>query len=199
MTLVDLIVLGVMFLSGLIAFMRGFVREILTIGAWVGAVVIAIICLPMVRPLLNPHMPSPEWTDPAGYIILFLVSLIVLSLIAKTIAGAVRASPVGGIDRSLGLVFGLARGAALAIAAYIVACMAIPPEHWPSPVLESRSLPYIYTGAAWVARQIPLEYQPAVPPPPPPPSQRTALDGILKVSPVGRAIDPPFGRNPPHG
>ena len=77
-------------------------------------------------------MPSPEWTDPAGYIILFLIALIVFSLIAKTIGGAVRSSPISGIDRTLGLVFGLARGAVLAIIVYIVACMAIPPERWPA-------------------------------------------------------------------
>jgi membrane protein required for colicin V production len=198
MTSVDLVVLGVMFLSGMIAFMRGFVREVLSIAAWVGAVVVSMTCLSVVRPWLSPYM-SPEWTDPAGYIILFLVSLIVFSLIAKTIAGAVRSSAIGGIDRSLGLVFGLARGAALAIAAYIVACMAIPPERWPQPVLESRSLPYIYTGAAWVAHQIPLEYQPAVPPPPSHPMRQTGLGGILQVTPAGRAIDPPLRGNPPHG
>lgn len=205
MTSVDLIVLGVMFLSGMIAFMRGFVREVLSIGAWVGAAVVSLTCLPLLRPLIEPYV-SPEWTDPVGYVGLFLVSLILLSLIAKSIAHAVRSSSIGGIDRSLGLVFGLARGAALVIAAYIVACMAIPPEHWPPQVLESRSLPYIYTGAAWVARQLPLEYQPVVPPPPPPPpsTRQTTGDSILKVSPVGRAIDPPLPPrlsqgNPPHG
>jgi len=124
---------------------------------------------------------------------LFLVSLIVLSLIAKTIGGAVRSSALGGVDRTLGLVFGLARGAALAVIVYIGASMAIPIDHWPAPVLESRSLPYIYSGAAWVTRLIPPEYQPTVPPPPPP-SRQTALEGILKVSPSGRASDPPIRR-----
>ena len=90
MTSVDLAVLAVMFVSGLLAFSRGLVREVLSIGAWVGAAVIAITFLPAIRPLAGPYMPSPEWTDPAGYIVLFLVSLIVLSLIAKTIGGAVR-------------------------------------------------------------------------------------------------------------
>jgi membrane protein required for colicin V production len=199
MTSVDLVVLGVMFLSGMIAFMRGFVREVLSIGAWVGAAAVSLTCLSLVRPLIEPYVPSPEWTDPVGYVALFLVALILFSLVAKSIAHAVRSSSIGGIDRSLGLVFGLARGAALAIVAYIVACMAIPPEHWPQQVLESRSLSYIYTGAAWVARQLPLEYQPTVPPPPPPATRQTAGDAILKVSPVGRAIDPPLPRNPPHG
>ena len=194
MTSVDLTVLGVMILSGLLAFSRGLVREVLSIGAWLGAAVVAMTFLPAIRPLLAPYVPSPEWTDPAGYIILFVVSLIVLSLIAKTIGGAVRSSAIGGIDRTLGLVFGIVRGAALAIAVYIVACMAIPPDRWPEPVLESRSLHYIYTGAVWVARQIPQEYRPEVPPPPPPPSRQTAMDGILRASPTGRAIDPPLRR-----
>jgi membrane protein required for colicin V production len=196
MTSVDLVVLGVMFLSGLIAFMRGFVREVLSVVAWIGAIVAAMTFVPTVRPLLNPYMPSPEWTDPAGFILLFLVSLIVLSLIAKTISNAVKSSAIGGIDRTLGLVFGLARGAALAIAVYIFTCMAIPPEHWPAPVLESRTLPYIYTGAAWVARNMPPEYQPQVPPPPPPPpnGRQAALDGLSTLSLVGRAIDPPLRR-----
>ena len=194
MTTVDLVVLGVMFLSGLLAFSRGLVREALSIGAWLGAAVVALTFLPNVRPWLEHYMPSPEWTDnerdPAGYILLFLVSLIVFSLIAKTIGGAVRSSAIGGIDRTLGLVFGIARGAALAVAAYIVASMVTPPDHWPEPVLESHALPYIYTGAVWAARQIPQEYRPSVPPPPP--ARQTALDGILNTSPSGRAIDPPL-------
>lgn len=196
MTSVDLAVLALMFLSGLLAFSRGLVREVLSIGAWLGAAVIAMSFLPALRPFLEPYMPSPEWTDPAGYIILFVVSLIVLSLIAKTIGGAVRSSAIGGIDRTLGLVFGLARGAALAVVAYIIACMVIPPDRWPEPVLESRSLPYIYTGAEWVARQIPQEYRPAISAPPP--SRQAELNGILNVSPVGRAIGPPNRGNPQH-
>ena len=192
MTSVDLVLLGVMVLSALIAFVRGLVREVLSIAAWLGAAAVSLTFLPTIRPLISPYMPSSEWTDPAGYIILFLISLIVFSLIAKTIGGAVRSSAISGIDRTLGLVFGLARGAVLAVIVYIIACMAIPPDHWPPSVLESRSLPYIYTGAAWIARQIPPEYQPAVPPPPPP--RQTALNGLLNTSPTGRAIDPPLRR-----
>jgi membrane protein required for colicin V production len=141
---------------------------------------------------LEPHMPSPEWTDPAGYIILFLISLIILSVVAKAIGGAVRSSVISGIDRSLGLLFGLARGAVLAVAAYILACLAIPPDRWPQPVLESRSLPYIYNGAEWTARHIPQEYRPTVLPPPP--TRQAALDGLLRASPIGRASDRPLSR-----
>lgn len=192
MTSVDLAVLGVMILSALLAFSRGLIREVLSIGAWLGAGIIAVAGLPYIRPLLEPHVPSPEWTDPAGYLILFLVSLIILSVIAKAIGGAVRSSVISGVDRSLGLLFGLARGAVLAFAVYIVACLAVPPDRWPEPVLESRSLPYIYSGAEWIVRQIPQEYRPPLLPPPP--SRQTALGGLLKASPTGRAIDPPLSK-----
>jgi membrane protein required for colicin V production len=192
MTSVDLALLGVMILSGLLALSRGLVREILSIGAWLGAAATAMAVLPRIRPLVAPYVPSPEWTDPVGYIVIFLVSLITLSVIAKAIGGAVRSSVISGIDRTLGLLFGLARGAALAVAVYIVAGLAIPPDRWPQPVLESRSLPYIYSGAEWAARQIPQEYRPQVLPPPP--SRQTALGGLLKASPTGRASDPPLSK-----
>jgi membrane protein required for colicin V production len=192
MTSVDLMVLGVMAVSGLLAFSRGLVREVLSIGAWIGAAVVSMEFLPALRPLVKPYMPSPEWTDPAGYILLFLVSLIVLTLVAKTIGGMVRSSAIGGIDRTLGLLFGLARGAVIAIILYIVAGMAIPVDHWPEPVLDARSLPYIYSGAAWAVRQIPPEYQPPVPPPPA--TRQTVLEPILSTTPSGRAIDPPLRR-----
>jgi membrane protein required for colicin V production len=192
MTSVDLILLGVMFLSALIGFVRGLVREVLSIAAWVGAAAVAITCVPFARPLVSGLVPSPEWVDPSAYILLFVVSLIVFSLIAKVIGGAVRSSAVGGVDRSLGLLFGLARGAALAIAAYIVAGMAVPVDRWPEQVLESRALPYIYTGAAWVAQRFPPEYTPPVYKPPP--SRQTASEGLLNASPTGRAIDPPLRR-----
>jgi membrane protein required for colicin V production len=187
MTSADVVVLAVMILSGLVAFMRGLVREVLSIVAWLGAALVAWKFKPVLVPYLG-WMPQ-EWTDPAAYIVIFLVSLIVFSIVASTISGAVRSSAVGGIDRTLGLAFGLARGVVLAIVAYIVGGLAIPPERWPEQVLDARSLPLIYQGAEWLARQVPEEYRPKVETPPAP--RQPALNSLLSASPTGRAIDPP--------
>ena len=192
MTSVDLAVLGVMFLSGLVALMRGLVREVLSVAAWLGAAAVATTFMPLARPMVSQWVPSPEWTDPAGYIILFLVSLILFTLIAKLIGGAVRSSAIGGVDRSLGFLFGLARGAAIAVAAYIIAGMAIPVDHWPAQVLEARSLPYVYDGAKLAVRLIPPEYQPPVQAPPP--ARQTGMGGVISATPAGRASDRPSPR-----
>ena len=116
MTWLDLAVLGVLAVSALLAFMRGLVREVLGVGAWAGAAAFAVWGLPTVRPLLTSRLPA-EWIDIAGAGGLFLVSLIVLLMVSHYVSRAVRASALGGVDRSLGLVFGLARGAALVVIA----------------------------------------------------------------------------------
>jgi hypothetical protein len=63
MTWVDLAVFGFLAISGLLAFMRGFVREVLGIGAWVGAVAAAILGLPTMRGFVRNWFSSPDWVD----------------------------------------------------------------------------------------------------------------------------------------
>jgi membrane protein required for colicin V production len=189
MTWVDLAVLGVMAISALLAFMRGLVREVLGIGAWVGAVAAAIEGLPYARTIVRNWMGTPEWVDPISFAAVFLVSLIVLSLIARAIGRTVRDSSLGGVDRTLGLVFGLARGAALVILAYIIGGMAVSVDHWPDPVLEARSLEPAFMGARWVVRQLPDDYRPRLYAPPP--GRQATAAALLQAAPQGRATGKP--------
>jgi len=132
MTWVDGIVIAVVALSALIAFSRGLVREVLGVGAWLGAVVFALAALPTVS-LLAAGYIQPQWL--AEIIAIggsFLLALIVLKLLIAWFTGMVRASMLGGLDRALGMVFGLARGAFLVVLAYIVGGLFLPSvERWP--------------------------------------------------------------------
>lgn len=186
MTWVDFAVLGVLAVSGLLAFLRGFVREILGIGAWVGAALAAAWGVQFTRVPLERWIDNPTWVEPVGLLGIFLVTLIVLLLIARLVGGMVRGSPLGGVDRTLGLLFGLARGAALVILAYILAGMAVPLTHWPNPVLEARTLTPAYEGARWAVERLPVRFRPPVPAPPAGP--RTSADALLRAAPQGRAI-----------
>jgi membrane protein required for colicin V production len=176
MTWVDLVVLGVLLASAALSFMRGLVREVLGIGAWVGAVVIAVKALPMSRDIAARWIDEPAWLDPIGFLGAFLVALIVLSIIARLI-----------IDRSLGVLFGLARGAVLVILAYILGGFAVAVEQWPDPVLKARSLEFAYQGADWLARQVPEEYRPQVRPPPG--GREATADMLMRATPQGRATE----------
>jgi membrane protein required for colicin V production len=190
MTWVDLAVFGFLLVSGLLAFARGFVREVLGIAAWVGSIAAALFALPEVRGVVRNWLSAPEWVDPVSFIVVFLVTLIVLILIARGIGGLVRRSALGGVDRTLGLVFGLARGAAVVIIAYIIGQMIFPIERWPDAVLEARTLTPAYEAARWVRIQLPEAYRPHVLDPPPAGRQATA-EALLRANPQGRAIGKP--------
>jgi len=190
MTWVDAVILAVIVISGLLAFLRGLVREVLGIGAWVGAAIIAVWATPFVRPRFQDWLRGhPGLAEPIAYLVLFLVSLAILLFISHRISRVVRGSALGGLDRTLGLVFGLARGAALIVLAYIIAgWLGGPMETWPHAILEARSLQPAYEGAAWVARRLPVAYRPRIDAPPS--RRQPTADALLRAIPQGQATGP---------
>lgn len=186
MTWVDLVILAVLAVSALLAFMRGLVREVLGLAAWVGAIFAGVWTLPRVRPQFQHWLGNSPWVDPAAFAAIFIVTLIVLLLISRWISAIVRGSPLGGVDRSLGLVFGLARGAALVILAYIAAGMVVQVDRWPDVVLKAESMWPAYQGARWVLERLPVDYRPRLYPPPP--GRETTAAALLQATPQGRAV-----------
>ena len=177
MTWVDLIVLAVLALSAGLAYLRGFVEEVLGVGAWVGATLAGLALLPMVRPLVTGVDP-PWLADALAVAGVFLAVLVVLKLAIGFVARRVQNSMLGSTDRALGMLFGLLRGAFLLVVAYILAGMVLPGvERWPAVVRDSRSLPLVAGGADWVVAKLPLRFQPSVllPPPRPGPSMEDLL------------------------
>ncbi len=187
MTWVDAVILAVIVISGLLAFMRGLVREVLGIGAWIGAAIIAVWATPAVRPQFRVWLSGhPDLAEPVAYAVLFLVTLIVLLFISHRISRVVRGSALGGLDRTLGLLFGLARGAALIILAYILAgWLGGPMDEWPRSVLDARALEPAYEGAVWAAGKLPPTYRPHVAAPPE--RRQPTADALMRAIPQGRA------------
>jgi len=120
MNSIDLIVIAVVGISTVIAFLRGFVREMLTIGSWLGAALVALYGFPMLQGKFEGWISSKLAADILCGLSLFLVSLVVLSILSHMIARLVRGSALTAVDRSLGLLFGLVRGAILVSLAYML-------------------------------------------------------------------------------
>jgi membrane protein required for colicin V production len=114
-------------------------------------------------------------------------------IIAGMIGRVVRRSSLGGVDRTLGLLFGLARGAAVVIVAYILAQMVFPIERWPDPVLHAQTLCPSYEAAAWARDQLPEAYRPHRLEAPPTCREATA-DALLHANPQGQATGKPADR-----
>lgn len=189
MNWVDAAVIAVIAVSALLAFMRGFVREALGIGAWVGAGVVALWGGPLLLPRVRGWIADPNIAFPAAYGAVFVGALIVFSVVAGMVGGLVRGSVLGGLDRTLGLVFGLVRGAVLVAAVYIGFGLVADPAAWPPPIRQARSLPLAYRGAVFLAGLLPDGYRPVVHPPPAEPEARA--EDLLQPQPQGRALARP--------
>jgi membrane protein required for colicin V production len=170
MTWVDAVVLGVLALSALFSMVRGFVREVLGVIAWIGALLACLRYYGLVQPYVASLLPKglQHFSVYGAMAVVFLVVLIVLSLISGLIGGLVRDSPLSSLDHSLGIVFGLARGAVIVFLAYIALGMAEPSSAWPTPVADARFLPLAYQGANWITGLLPQQYRPKVQPLPSP-------------------------------
>ncbi len=189
MNWVDFAVLAVVAVSALLAFLRGLVREVAGVGAWVGAALIAIWGGPFLMPRMRVWTANATFSDPLAYAAVFLVALILLSIVAAQLGALVRGSVLGSLDRTAGVAFGIARGFLLVIVAYIGAGLLVVPGRWPDPVLQARLLPFVYEGAVWVAAQIPPAYRPSVPPPPE--AAHTNPAAFLQLPAKGRATSRP--------
>ncbi len=126
-TLVDGAVALVIIVSAILAYARGFVREILAIAGWVAAAVAAFVFAPMAEPLVReiPYLgdilgDSCELSIIASFAAVFAVVLVVAALFTPLFSSFVRNSALGGIDQGLGFFFGVLRGLVLVAVALLV-------------------------------------------------------------------------------
>jgi membrane protein required for colicin V production len=157
LNVLDLIVLVVLLLSAVLAFFRGFVHETLGIAAWVGAGLAALYGLPIIQAEVRELIPVTWAADAAAAVAIFLVTLLVLSILTRGIARKVQDSSLGSVDRSLGVLFGLARGAFLVGLAYILLAWMIPPVDHPQWIQNARGLPLIQRTAGLIQDAVPEE------------------------------------------
>lgn len=153
----DLIVIGIVVLSGLLAFFRGFVREVLSVGAWVGAAFATLYGFKYVRPYARELIGVDMIADIVAGAGLFIVALVILSIVSSMLANTVKGSALNAVDRSLGFLFGLARGAVLVCLAYLVLDWAVAEPERPDWIRNAKTMPLIERGANTLMGLVPSE------------------------------------------
>ena len=151
----DLVVLTVIALSAIFAFARGFVRETLSIVAWVGAAAITYVGFSHVYAAVARFVATPLLADLIAGAGLFVISLIVLTILTSYVARFVQSSALSPIDRTLGLIFGVARGAVLVSLAYLVFDISLPLNDRPVWVNQAKSQPFLVQGADMLRNVLP--------------------------------------------
>jgi membrane protein required for colicin V production len=140
-TVLDVIVIVVVLISAVLAMVRGFVREVLSVASWVAAAAAAYFFYKPVIPLLEPYIASKTVQTIVAAGSIFFIALIVASYITMKISDFVIDSRIGAVDRAFGFIFGAVRGILLLVIALLFFNWLVPsPPAW---VSEARSKPML--------------------------------------------------------
>jgi len=161
-TIVDGVVVLVLLVSGVLAYSRGVTRELLAIAGWVIAAIASIYFAPAVEPLLKEIPTVGEFlissctiSKLAAVVVVFAIALIILSIFTPLFSSAVQESPLGPLDRGLGFIFGVARGALLVIVCYLLYQVLVPEAERLPMIEQARSVEMIADGAAVLEENVP--------------------------------------------
>jgi membrane protein required for colicin V production len=154
-TLLDIILLLVMLVSGLLAMIRGFMREILSIGAWGAAALVTLYSYPRVLPLAKQYFASDSVAAAVSAGGIFLGTLLIVSIITARISDMVLDSRVGALDRTLGFLFGLARGLVIVVVAFLFFAWLVPDRSQPEWVRSAKSKLVLQNTGQWLMSMLP--------------------------------------------
>ncbi len=110
MTGFDFVVIGIVALSVLVGLMRGVVKEVLSLAAWVLAFVVAKSFAATVAGVMPDFISNPALRYLAGFITIFIVVMALAMLLSLLLSESLKALGLGAMDRILGAVFGFLRG-----------------------------------------------------------------------------------------
>jgi membrane protein required for colicin V production len=154
-TMLDVILLLVMLVSGLLALIRGFMREILSIGAWGVAALVTLYSYPRVLPLAKQYFASDSVAAAVSAGGIFLGTLLIVSIITARISDMVLDSRVGALDRTLGFLFGLARGLVIVVVAFLFFAWLVPDRSQPEWVRSAKSKLVLQNTGQWLMSMLP--------------------------------------------
>ena len=141
-TLLDGILVGFTLVSAMLAMVRGFSREILSIASWAAAAIAAYFLYPYVLPYVQPYIDNRQLSIIAAAAIVFIVALVLVTIITMKIADWIIDSRIGALDRTLGFLYGAARGV-LVVAVGLLFFNWLVGNNMPTWISEAKSRPLL--------------------------------------------------------
>src|ERR1700694_5054324 len=154
-TILDLALLAVMLISGLLAMVRGFMREILSIAAWGAAALVTLYAYSKLLPTAKTYFNNDTVASVVVVAGVFIGTLIVVSIITVRISDMILDSRIGALDRTLGFLFGLARGLIIVVVAFLFFDWLVPQKSQPDWVRNAKSKVVLVGTGEWLKSLLP--------------------------------------------
>ena len=127
----DYLILLIILVSALIGVWRGFVREAFSLGTWILAFWVSLFFSHPFAGLLQGAITEPSLRLGVAYLSLFIMTLLVGALVNHLASSLVKVTGLTGMDRTLGVFFGIARGLVLVVILVMLAGLTpMPGDSW---------------------------------------------------------------------
>ncbi len=156
----DYAIIAVLLISASLSLLRGFTKEVLSITGWILSGYAAIFIGPSLKPLLADYIDI-DWAVSGGaMLIVFLIVLIATTIASSFIASSIKGTGLGPLDRTLGVGFGLLRGAFIICMFYFGISAVIPEKDHPEFIADAQLRPMVQTGTKAFVAIVPLDRLP---------------------------------------
>jgi len=154
-TMLDIILIGVMLISALLAMIRGFMREVLSIAAWAIAAGVTLYAYAKLLPFAKTYFSNDILATVVVVAVTFLGTLLIVSVITVRFSDMVLDSRVGALDRTLGFVFGLGRGLLIVVVAFVFFAWLVPERSQPEWIRNAKSRVVLQGTGDWLMSMLP--------------------------------------------
>ncbi|MDO1581669.1 CvpA family protein [Rhizobium oryzicola] len=161
-TIFDGIVIGVTLFSAVLAMVRGFSREVLSIASWAGSIAAAYYLYPIVLPYAKNYTSDERIALAGSAGAIFLIALIIITFITTRIADFIIDSRIGALDRTLGFLFGAARGILLLVVAVAFWNWLVDIRSQPVWITNAKSKPFLDGLVGRLEAVLPTDIEPQI-------------------------------------
>ena len=151
----DLFLIAVMLISGLLAMVRGLIREVLSIAGWGAAAVAGLYAYSKLLPMTKQYISNDYMAIGVTVAGAFFATLIIVSVITVKISDMILDSRIGALDRTLGFLFGLARGLLIVVVAFLFFSWLVPEKQRPDWVMGAKSRVVLQGTGDWLMSLLP--------------------------------------------
>lgn len=143
MTALDGLVIVVILFSAFLAMVRGFSREVLSLASWIIAAVAALLFYKNILPFVETYFSNKTIALIASLAIIFIIVFIIISVITMKIADVIIDSRIGALDRTVGFIFGIARGLFIMVIAILLINQLIKPDEQAPWLKDAKTKPML--------------------------------------------------------
>jgi membrane protein required for colicin V production len=154
-TALDIVVILLILLSAGYAAWRGFLSETLTIFDWAAAAFGCLYFGPFLIPMMRGLIATPWIAVLLAYAVVFLIIFIPLSFLSHRFSQSVKNSPIGPLDRAMGIAFGVVRGLVMVGLVYLAYTYFVPVREQAPFVRQAQTLPMIQATGEIILSLVP--------------------------------------------